>query len=66
MTDRVIETGTIMTGGQLGQHLASNYTYYMSHVMGIGKCALKSLSLAYQKKDWQVGPHKVFFWYDTD
>ncbi len=26
----------------------------------------RSLSLAYQKKDWRAGPHQSFFWYDTD
>ena len=27
---------------------------------------LRSLSLLYQKKGWQAGPHQSFFWSDTD
>ena len=30
------------------------------------KCALKSLSLPYQKKNWQARLHQSFFWYYTD
>ncbi len=26
---------------------------------------LKSLSLSYQRKDWQMGPCQSFLWYDT-
>ncbi len=31
----------------------------------MGKCVLRSLSLSFQKKNWQVGPQQSFFWYDT-
>ncbi len=30
------------------------------------KCALRSLSLSYPKKDWRAGPRQSFFGYDTD
>ncbi len=30
------------------------------------KCALRSLSLSYPKKDWRAGPRQSFFWYATD
>ena len=32
----------------------------------MGKCALRSLSLSYPKKDWRVGPCQSFFGYDTN
>ena len=37
---------------------------FMSCVMR--KCASRSLSLSYLKKDWQAGPHQSFFGYDID
>ena len=37
---------------------------HVSRVMG--KCAFRSLSLSYQKKNWWAGPRQSFFGYDTD
>ena len=31
----------------------------------MGKRALRSLSLSYQKRDWRAGPRQSLFWYDT-
>ncbi len=39
----------------------------MEHLLSCvtGKCALRSLSLSYPKKDGPVKPHQSFFGYDT-